>query len=98
MNAQIEIKTVGTVVNLIFGIFDQANNIWDWLKCGVPYDGDVNTIVRYYTASDRYSDGPDTPNQIGVSDEAMKLDRRQDWKLDEENSKSTCPYLQKCVF
>ena len=68
LNAQIEIDVVGTVINLVFGIFDQKNNRWDWLRCDVPYDGDVNTVARYYTASDRYSEGTDTPNQIGVSD------------------------------
>ena len=28
----------------------------------------------------------------------MIPDDQQDWVLDEQNSQSTCPYLQKCVF
>ena len=69
-------STVGTVVNLIFGFHDQANNMWDWMKCDVAYDGDVNTVARYYSVSDRYSIGPDTPDIIGVADDALKVDKQ----------------------
>ena len=96
LNAQIEMSTVGTVVNLLFGFYDQAGDMWDWLKCEVAYDGDVNTVARYYSVHDLYSRGPDTPGKMGIAE--LLDDKQQDWVIDEENSKSTCPYLQKCVF
>ena len=57
LNAQIEMNTVGTVVSLIMGLYDKNQDIWDYMKCDVAYDGDVNTVARYYSVSDRYSVG-----------------------------------------
>jgi hypothetical protein len=98
LNAQIEMETVGSVVSLVLGFYDTPNEMWDWMKCDVRYDGDVNTVARSYTVTDRYSFGPDLPHIKGTTDEAMPLDSQQDWQISQSNSKSTCPYLQKCVF
>ena len=91
-------NTVGAIVSLIMGFYDAKNDLWDYLKCDVAYDGDVNTVARFYTVSDRYSLGPGAPDVIGVSKKSLIPDEQQDWKLDETNSMSSCPYLQKCVF
>ena len=62
------------------GFFDAKNNLWDWLKCSIPYDGDVNTIARYYTVTDSYSNGPNTPEISGLDN--IKEDKQQDWVID----------------
>ena len=56
---KIEIQTVGSNVYLFFGMFDPVWTKWDYLKCHVSYDGDVNANSnppsRLYTATDHSS-------------------------------------------
>ena len=95
LNTQIELDIVGSQVTTVLGFYDKVHDMWDWLKCTIAYDGDVNTVARFYTVTDSYSMTSDTPNS-GL--DALKTDKQQDWVIDDVNSQSTCPYLQKCVF
>ena len=56
---KIEINTVGSNVYLFFGMFDPEWEKWDYLKCAVSYDGDVNANSnppsRLYTVTDHSS-------------------------------------------
>ena len=57
--AKVEINTVGSNVYMFLGFFDPVMAKWDYLKCSVDYDGDVNANSsppsRLYTVTDHTS-------------------------------------------
>ena len=82
------------------GFQDPKNNgQWDWLQCGISFDGSVNANAnsRYWSISDAWS--TDRVWNLGVSN--VPLDVQQDWTYlgqSEEHNYTECPFLQKCVF
>ena len=99
LSASIEINLVGSTVYMFFGLYDPAEGLWDYLKCSVHYDGDVNANSdppsRLYTVTDHSSE---KKPQDGALDEDIPLDTVQDWVVEQTKSKSNCPDLKKCTF
>ena len=96
---KIEINTVGSNVYMFFGIYDPVWVKWDYLKCSVSYDGDVNANSnppsRLYSATDHSS--VNKP-QDGALDQDIPMDNWQDWEIEQTESYSSCPELAKCTF
>ena len=57
---------MGSQVNTVMGFYDKVKDMWDWLRCSIDYDGDINTVARFYTITDSYSMTADTPNTSGL--------------------------------
>ena len=97
--AKIEINTVGANVYLFFGFFDPVMAKWDYLKCSVDYDGDVNANSdppsRLYTVTDHTSL---RKPQDGALDQDIPKDNWQDWEVEQTESSTKCPELDKCTF
>lgn len=57
--SKIELNTVGSNVYQFLGFWDTTLAKWDYLKCSVSYDGDVNANSnppsRLYTVTDHIS-------------------------------------------
>lgn len=69
---------------------------WDVGRCHVQYSGTVNLPYRRYSMTDHYSE---KRPYYGGLDEHLKLDKYQDWVINQKDSSSTCPgMLQKCTF
>jgi len=63
---------------------------WDIGRCRVNYDGDVNLPFRLYNVTDHWS--TERPFYGGL-DSNIKLDKYQNWVVNQVNSNSTCPGL-----
>ena len=81
--AKIEINTVGSNVYMFLGFFDPVTAKWDYLKCSVDYDGDVNANSdppsRLYTVTDHISL---RKPQDGALDQDIPQDNWQDWEVE----------------
>ena len=97
--AKIEINTVGSNVYMFLGFFDPITAKWDYLKCSVDYDGDVNANSdppsRLYTVTDHISL---RKPQDGALDQDIPQDNWQDWIVEQTESSTSCPELDKCTF
>lgn len=85
--SKLEINTVGSNVYQFLGFYDPATEKWDYLKCSVDYDGDVNANSnppsRLYKATDHYSSNKP---QDGALDQDIPMDNFQDWEIEQIES------------
>jgi len=81
----------------MMGLWDAGKAHWDYLRCAINFDGQVNANAnsRFWVISDHYA--TDRPYTTGVF--AATLDKDQDWKSAGAGQNFTeCPLLQKCIF
>ena len=99
LKSRIEMGMTGTRVYNMMGFRDAYNNgQWDWLRCGIDFDGAVNANAntRYWTVSDHFSS--ERPWEIGA--ENVSDDTQQDWEFIDglDYSYTNCPNFDKCTF
>jgi hypothetical protein len=95
LKSKIEIGTSGTQVYNMVGF--QFDGKWDYLRCAINFDGaaNANANSRYWYITDHWSS--DRVYNIGVP--KLGYDSRQDWQYNgDDNNKTECPPLEKCVF
>ena len=100
LTGRIEVLTAGTTVYMFLGFYDEDAKAWDYLRCAVDYDGQVNANAnsRLFTVSDHYSVNKPWTGVNGALESNIPKDEVQNWYIRDNESKTECPPLQRCIF